>query len=190
MSDQDFNFNPPPRREAKKAFEPPPWERDQFDELNRRKQAEQETAAEQAEQADVTAALEEAAAKAAGPDETVVPTAVIGEGNVEMSSDTLVAGVADGGGDEDERIDAMLLGLKSEEPPFGRQLWKVSIVAGMVLAATGLIMTVWGVFAIAATGRTGALGSLGGGILVAFGLGFSGVGVWMAFRTLRQRGVL
>jgi len=49
---------------------------------------------------------------------------------------------------------------------------------------------IWGVFAMFATKRTGVVGSLGGGVLVVFGLIFFGVGAWMAFRALRQRGVL
>jgi hypothetical protein len=193
VSDQDFNFTPPPRREAKKkAFEPPPWERDQFDELARRKDAEQHDEAEQAEEAAVTAALEEASTKAADEaPEATAPTEGLGaEEAGELAGQRLPQPAGALGMDDDPRVEAMLQVLKSEEPPFGTQLWKVSLAAGAVLASVGLVMTVWGFFAIAATARAGALGSLGGGILVAFGLGFVGVGGWMAFRTLRQRGVL
>ena len=80
--------------------------------------------------------------------------------------------------------------MRNEDPPFGEELWKVAVAAGAVLASVGAILVVWGVFAIATVRRTGATGSLGGGILVVFGLGFVGVGGWMAFRTLRQQGVL
>ena len=176
MSDQDFNFNPPPRREAKKGFEPPPWEKDQFDELARRKEA---------EAAEVT----RAAADAELAEALVVAEVQAAEAEVHEPAPPKV-GVPGQDPDDDSRIETMLLGLKNEEPQFGRQLWKVSLAAGAMLVAVGLVIAVWGFFAIAATGRTGALGSLGGGILVVFGLGFAGVGVWMAFRTLRQRGVL
>ncbi len=43
MGDQDFNFRPPTERREPKQFEPPPWERDAFDEMARTK-AEQEAA--------------------------------------------------------------------------------------------------------------------------------------------------
>jgi hypothetical protein len=94
------------------------------------------------------------------------------------------------GVEEDPRIEAMLLGLKNEEPPFGTQIWKFSLTAGAVLVLIGAVIVVWGGFAMAAASRTGPLGSLGGGILVVFGLGFLGVGGWIAVRTLRQQGVL
>jgi hypothetical protein len=84
----------------------------------------------------------------------------------------------------------MLLGLKNEEPPFGTQIWKFSLAAGAVLVLVGAVIVVWGGVALAASSRTGPLGSLGGGILVVFGLGFLGVGGWIAVRTLRQQGVL
>ena len=58
MSDQGFDFGPaPPKREARQ-FEPPPWERDQF-EQRKREEAERE-AAEQAARAKVLAEQEAA----------------------------------------------------------------------------------------------------------------------------------
>jgi hypothetical protein len=192
VSDQDFNFNPPPRREAKKAFEPPPWEQDQFEELARRQEADQEVVSETAEEEAITAALEEATVKASD-EVTESPAVAATPGLVEAEGPPARKAVWSGAAldpDEDPRVEAMLQVLMSEEPQFGKQLWKVSLAAGAVLVAVGLVMTVWGIFAISATSRAGALGSLGGGILLAFGLGFVGVGGWMAFRTLRQRGVL
>jgi hypothetical protein len=193
VSDQDLNFNPPPRREAKKAFEPPPWERDQFDELARRQEADQAAASETAEEDAITAALDDATAKASEGAALELPTAMeptgpVGAGGRSARKAVWTGGVLDP--EEDPRVEAMLQVLKSEEPEFGKQLWKVSLAAGAVVASVGLVMTVWGIFAISATSRAGALGSLGGGILLAFGLGFVGLGGWMAFRTLRQRGVL
>lgn len=40
-----FEFTPPPRREAR-TFEPPPWEREAFEELRRKREAELAAAAE------------------------------------------------------------------------------------------------------------------------------------------------
>lgn len=182
MSDQDFNFNPPPRRDAKKAFEPPPWEQDQFEELARRKEAEK-------------AAVEVSLGSASGEALPVEPhegpplATPVGE-TAPLQTRGTQATAAAPGDDPDPRIETMLMGLRSEEPPFGRQLWKVALAAAVVLALVGAVLTVWGLFALAAARRTGALGALGGGILISFGLGFVAVGGWMVFRTLRQQGVL
>jgi len=181
VSDQDFNFNPPPRREAKKAFEPPPWEQDQFEELARLKEA-QRTAAEME--------VSSASASQEGTGAAVVTPAASGM-VTSVPADAKALQVDDSAGTEiDHRIETMLMGLRSEEPPFGEQVWKVSLASGAVLVGVGLVITLWGVFAMKATAGTGAIGSMGGGILVLFGLGFCGAGAWIAFRTLRQRGVL
>lgn len=181
MSDQDFNFSPPPRREAKKAFEPPPWEQDQFEELARRKEEEKSVA-------EIAVSLE-SPTQGAPSEEPVAQDGPIGTAYEPAGSprgETAPA-VAE---EEELRIETMMLGLRNEEPPFGTQLWKFAIAAGAVLVAVGIVIVVWGVFAISAASRTGALGSLGGGVLVIFGLGFAGLGGWIALKTLRQQGVL
>jgi len=197
VSDQDFNFNPQPRREAK-PFEPPPWEQPQFEELARRKAADQAeaeaaalalaeahgtdelTAAVQAATTQVVDAPAEEVAPARSTTPTPVATPVVSAGTKKIDSEEEL----------DPRIPAMLIGLRSEDPPFGTGLWRVPLVAGAVLAAIGVLLMIWGAFAMAAVRKTGVAGSLGGGILVAFGIVFIGIGGWMAFRTLRQQGVL
>ena len=181
MSDQDFNFNPTPRREVKRTFEPPPWEREQFEELARRKEAERIAA----EAAAGTVIEPPAVAETPEIAEQPAPKTESGKEGQDVRTKTVSAEAA-----EDARAEALLIGLRNEDPPFGEELWKVAVAAGAVLASVGAILVVWGVFAIATVRRTGATGSLGGGILVVFGLGFVGVGGWMAFRTLRQQGVL
>jgi len=197
VSDQDFNFNPQPRREAK-PFEPPPWEQAQFEELAKRKAAEV-AAAEAAAQAlaeaqgtdDLTAAVQAASSQ-------VVEEQAEQEAPQEDATADFMAATAVSAGKKkidseeelDPRIPAMLIGLSNEDPPFGTGLWRVPLFAGAVLAATGVLLMIWGAFAMAAARKTGVTGSLGGGILVAFGLVFIGIGGWMAFRTLRQQGVL
>jgi hypothetical protein len=183
VSDQDLNFYPPERREAKKAFEPPPWEQEQFNELARRKEAEKTAAA-------IAAGVTNEGPVAAGISEERPLDAPSGElARTEDSTPKAPVGT-DSGSETDPRVEAMLLGLRHEDPPFGKQLWKVAMAAGAVLALVGTVLTVWGVVAVSAARRTGALSALGGGVLVVFGLGFIGVGGWMAFRTLRQQGVL
>jgi hypothetical protein len=184
VSDQDLNFYPPERREAKKAFEPPPWEQDQFDELARRKEAER-TAAEI-----VAGAANEDPASASTTEEQPIEAPSEESAKTALYTPPITPADADQGTEEDPRIETMLIGLRHEEPPFGTQMWKVATAAGAVLALVGVVLTVWGLVAMGAARRAGAFGALGGGILVVFGLGFVGVGGWMAFRTLRQQGVL
>jgi len=184
VSDQGFNFNQPPRREAKKAFEPPPWEKEQFDELAQRKEAERVAAA----------ALAAAAARPVQP-ETAQPAAAQPEApasSVKQAAPAEQGPVASTGtaGGDDPRIEAMMRRLKEEEPPFGQDIWKVEVGAGAVLAAIGTVFVVWGIVALAETRGAGVTGSLGGVVLIVFGLVFACVGVWMMYRTLRQRGVL
>jgi len=179
VSDKDFNFIPPSRREAKKAFEPPPWEQDQFEELARRKAAEA-SAAESTTgvEAELAAETEPTPGATGSTEADAIAAAPMSEMETQDSAD------------EDPRIEAMLLGLKNEEPQFGTQVWKFALAAAAVLAAVGVVIAIWGIFAVAVSSRTGPLGSLGGSILVMFGFVFVGLGGWIAFRTLRQQGVL
>jgi hypothetical protein len=179
VSDKDFNFTPPPRREAKKAFEPPPWEQDQFEELARRKAVEKDTA-------ETAKGLEAAPVVETEPHPPAAAAVEAEAGAADSASETEVHE----GPDEDPRIEAMLLGLKNEEPQFGTQMWKFALAAAAVLVAVGAVILVWGIYAVATATRTGPLGSLGGSILVMFGFVFACIGGWIAFRTLRQRGVL
>jgi len=180
VGDQGFNFSTPPRREAKKPFEPPPWEQDQFEELARRKErevplAEKDESSEGVEEQGSEPALLAAGGQTVVQDPTREPAPKAGPGTA---------------ADEDLRVEQMLLVLKNEEPPFGAQIWRFAVAAAAVLGAVGVLMLIWGVVAIVGASRSGAMGWLGGGILVAFGIGFVGVGGWIAFRTLRQQGVL
>jgi hypothetical protein len=180
VGDQGFNFSSPPRREAKKPFEPPPWEQDQFKELARRREGEtplgeraEGGSGPEGQQPEADSSATEGRTLAQEPQREPVP-------EVRRPSSE----------EEDLRIEQMLLVLKNEEPPFGTQIWKYAMAAAAVLAAVGVLMLIWGVVAIVGASRSGAMGWLGGGILVAFGFGFVGVGGWIAFRTLRQQGVL
>jgi len=181
VSDQDFNFNPPPRREAKKAFEPPPWEREQFEELARRREDEHVVEGPTVEGEETFAAAEPVGE---------MPPAVIEVGPSAKGPGLTPQPVEGPSPEEDPRIEAMMIGLRNEEPAFGSEIWKAGIASGVVLASVGAVLIVWGVFAIAAASRAGLIGLLGGVVLLVFGFGFAGVGGWMAFRILRQRGVL
>jgi len=156
VGDQGFDFGPPDTRDARQ-FEPPPWEREQFEQLARQR-------AEQLEA--------EETARAVVEQPSVFPPVAEGESGV-----------------DDQQIEAMMIGLRAEEPPLFGGTWIVTTMAAIVLGAVGLMLLVWG-FTEAAKRGAGLTGAMGAGILVVFGLGFCGTGAWVAFRTLRQQGVL
>lgn len=177
MSDQDFNFAPPPaKRDRPKPFEPPPWEREQFDELERQKQH--------------GAVAEVAAAERVEPEQESpapeVPKREPSEaGGAPRDSD---GERPQRTGPSEESIAAMLVQLKGEEPPVIAGVWQVSLAASFVVAVIGLALSVVGVVALGK--QYGAVGSFGGFVLLLFGIGFIGAGIWVAYQTLRQRGVL
>jgi len=178
VSDQDFNFNPPPpRREAKKVFEPPPWEKEQFEELARRKEAEriaaEALAAAAAQQQIPAQPVQPAASQEAYPQEAQ-PVAPQQAASAAPVAQPPMVERAQGAGEgeaakEDPRIEAMMLGLRNEEPSFGEDVWKISVGAGAVLAAIGAVFVVWGIVALAATRGAGFAASFGGVVLTVFG---------------------
>jgi hypothetical protein len=204
VSDQDFNFRPqPPRREAK-PFEPPPWEREQFDRLARER-AEQEAAQKAAAvelaarmglaatdpQGDGTAAGQLAAVTGPRPAQ-VEPAPIedptpVTEAPVQTPAPEPVAKV--GGQVDEAQLEVLLMGLRAEEAPALNDTWMVAIISAIVTGSVGVVLLVWGLVALAKP-NMGPTGVMGGTILVVFGLVFMGIGGWIAFRTLRQRGVL
>jgi len=189
VGDQGFDFDTSERREARK-FEPPPWERDQFERLARER-AEQEAA-----EAKARAALAERE-PAAAPTTSVegpVPEGLAANGRPEdvvfpVGERTDVAGIPIHRHADDPEIAAMIVELKAEEPPALQDTWMIAAMSAIVLAAVGMVLLVWG---LAGAAKTGAkpIGALGGMILALLGMGFCGMGAWLGFRTLRQRGVL
>ena len=178
MSDQGFDFQqPPPRREARR-FEPPPWEKELF-EQRAREQAERERL--ERESAEKQAALE--AERTAGD----TPAAV---GEVEA----LQAGEAprpSGPKRElgEKQLELMMIGLRAEEPDSFTWVWLVSTAAGVVVGLVGLAIGVWGATVVArrALGQTSAFAGM---VMIAFGLTLVGIGGWLAYKSLRQQGVL
>ena len=175
MDEQGFEFQEKSRREARK-FEPPPWEQDAFEQLNREREkpAEDPGAPAQAE-----APGTEPPAQAGEAEE---PT----EERVSRQEDRREK---EAGGELDEgRVLEMLAALTAEEP---RETYdKVSYVVGAGIAVLGAVLIFWGMAALASARATGAMGFLAGAGLFAFGALFIGMGVWLVYRTLKQRGVL
>ncbi len=158
----------PERREARR-FEPPPWERDRFEELAGRDREQERTAQDlpAAEEAPPTGEREDAAS----PERRAEPAPV---GEKPPSAE----------------LDAMLLALKAEEPEALEGAWKVGLAAAVFMATLGLMLVVWGAVALARAGGAGAAGVMGSAIMTVMGALFAALGVWLGVRSLRQRGVL
>lgn len=185
MNDQGFDFHPPHQRREPKRFEPPPWEADAFQELQRKlgeEQAEEEIAS-------AIESLEADGAEAPVPANPAVDAAreaqTVGAGWAAKPDEP----VGEGGVD-DRVVLEMLAGLAAEEPPATRGVWKVAIASALLLGALGLVLVIWGVAAVVGSKTTGVVGSFGGTVLLVFGAGFVAAALWLVVRTLRQRGVL
>jgi len=169
VEDQGFDFKPGQKREAKR-FEPPPWERDAFERLQRGRELE----------AEPTPAPEAPAAQAAEEPENVA----------EGRADAWAEDRAQGAQPDEATMTEMLADLAAQEPPASRDYLGVSIGAALILGALGGMLVVWGMAALVSAGRTGWMGQVSGVGLGLFGAFFFGMGVWLLYRTLKQRGVL
>jgi hypothetical protein len=193
MGDEDFNFPPSERRETKR-FEPPPWERDAFDELSRAKEAEEGAAraAEAAQAAEAAAAIEVAAARASD---------VVAAADAEQQAATTAAsgdrgGVTQAAVEEpsvsEAQVTEMMAGLREEEPTSMQSYSAIAIALSVFTGLVGVVMLVWAraMFVSAAARGTGRVGMISGSIVAFFGALFIGLSMWVAVRALRQRGVL
>jgi hypothetical protein len=166
-----------------RTFEPPPWERDAFEELARRRKAEEDAARESAE---VLARLEAAEARKAQAAAPVVVPSTVAEG---AGSPPSGGGAAEGPSRVDEaKVVEMMAGLSLQEPRI-KAPRHVGTGAGILLAVLGLGMIVASVWLLA----TGDHKSATVGLLVmmsiamgGFGLGFSVLGGVMLYRNRLQ----
>ncbi len=180
MSDQDFNFAPPPPRRERKEFEPPPWERHLFERLAREQEPEQAQGQEVAERFVPTP----------------TPEAVVAV--KEPSTASASSAGDDSGFDEGSRLDevqlaSMLFELRAEEVPATQMYARATLAAGAILLLIGIVMVIWSFVMIAVALRRPEQGRSGvyiGMAVFVFGAGFTGTGAWFVFKTLRQQGVL
>lgn len=184
MSDQDFNFAPPPPRRERKEFEPPPWEKDEFDRLAKERGSEP--------------TVPEVVTPEPVPETPVVPEEVPPSSPAPAAVDSEVTGSEPGQPGEtaqlaDAQVAAMLFELRAEEGPANQVYAKVALIAGALLLFIGIVMVIWAfvmiVIALQRSGQ-GRNGVFIGLTLLLFGAGFTGTGAWFVFKTLRQQGVL
>jgi uncharacterized membrane protein len=180
-SDGNIHF-PPGQRRDKPMFEPPPWERDQFEEL-----AKQKAEAEQA-QAEADAALAAGLAALAEPvaEEAPAPAEPAEAREAQADQEDAVEKPEL----DPKHVEVLMMGLRSEEPRPEEAYWKISMIAGVTSALIGLVVTTWGVVALATPKQPGIGPFMLVTMLLAFGIGFMVGGAWVVFNSLRQRGVL
>ncbi len=151
-----------PNRREPRSFEPPPWELEQFERLEReRSRREQEAAPEP-----VTVPVPEPAGES-----------TVSAGSVPDEADPA-------------ELDAMFLALKAEEPPAMEGAWKFGLVSAALVGFIGLMLVVWGAVALARTVGSGPAGVMGAMIMSVMGSMFVALAAWVGVRSLKQRGVL
>ena len=166
------------QRREKPKFEPPPWEREAFDQLARRRA---QAAAEAAENvtapeagAGATVALEAGAgatvaldAGGTGAEEAVSPVA------------------PEAGAPDEAQVELMLRRLREEEESApGTE--RIAQVAGVITAAIGVAMTIVGLIELVRS-KSG-LAVLGGVTVAVFGLGSLALGAWVWMGSKRVKG--
>jgi hypothetical protein len=157
--DGDIHF-PPGRRREKPEFEPPPWEREQFEKLARDKQAEGPDSAGEPPQVSEQE-----------------PQVLVGaEGEMELQLDAA-------------RVEELMMELRAEEPRTG-QFWRISIAVGVLSAVIGLSLVTWGVVALFTPTQAKVAAMVLALVLFGFGFGLAGGGVWLILKSLRQQGAL
>jgi hypothetical protein len=176
VDEHDMDFRRPTERRDPKQFEPPPWEQDAFAELERkrlqaeeeRRRAEQEAAEDQARSEAESKPSEQPAPPEPEQAEELQPKPQL----------------------EERVVIEMLAGLAAEEPSPRQSYSAVAIVVGAGVAVLGAVMVVWAVAALVGAQRSGLVGTVAGTGLGLFGFFFFGMGLWLVYRALKQRGVL
>lgn len=173
----DAQANWHPKREARK-FEPPPWEREQFEALEQRR-AEDSPPAEQPEpgpgEARTPPVTEEASA-APEPVSAETP-AEEPEQRGRLTGNALPIPEA--------QVDTMLIQLSAEEPKVDRHLKSVGLFASAIVMLLGVSLLAQGVIAMLKARGTFA-GMIGALIVAGFGAFLGGMGLWFGMRVTRQ----
>jgi hypothetical protein len=183
------------KREARR-FEPPPWEKEAFEALARKKADEQEAlevlaaaqAAAGAPAVEPTPASQppaEAEVQSEAPALEDEPAAAAPAG---AESDAPAAPAASAAPSVDERqVKAMLLELGREETTPTSHIQLISRIASIVTGIAGTGMVIGGISALQTAGTT-PVGVMGSSALSVFGLCFVGMAVWVWVRSNRVRG--
>jgi hypothetical protein len=180
MSNGDIHF-PTGRRRDKPKFEPPPWERDLFDETSKSKQVEEP--------------ITQGAAPATEPAKVENEPARMTDLSATLSEVQLAEPEEDAGEPErpkldDNQVEVLLMGLRAEEPRPENIFRRVTVIAGVVSSLIGLALVTWGFIALATPKQSGSGTAFLVGMLLLFGFALIGGGAWVVYTSLRQQGVL
>lgn len=155
-----------PKREARR-FEPPPWEREQFEALQKRTDPAEESFPAEGERialADEAEAMMPPVTPAAKPAPAPRMPPV-----------------------HEARVEAMLIQLGAEEPRVDQHLRIVGTLSSALAMFFGLCMFVWGALAFAKSrGEIAAV--VGAMIVLGMGLVFGIMGLWFGIRVTRGQG--
>ena len=164
-----------------RGFEPPPWEREQFEELEQRR-------TEQGPAPEEVPAEEAPEPSAEQPAEADTPSPAAPESEAEPASDA--KGDAGPGGEIDEaKANELLAGLRAEEPTSAQFRW-AGIAGAVFLGMIGAVLMIWGMGALQATQGKGTQGWLGAAGTIIFGAGFIAIAGWVVYKNLQRQGVL
>ncbi len=190
-----------------RKFEPPPWERDRFDELARKRAEEEAAAAQLAADAAAAAA---AAPVAPAPEvaATVAPVAPAPAAPAEVApapqaeapvvmqpapqpvaaqAPQPAAPAARAAAVVDPEVEMMLAGLRSEEPRVFERVWIAWLVASAMFAAVGVFALYLGLAGvIRSNGSAGA--TMWSAMSDISGLAALACAIWMLVKALRERG--
>jgi hypothetical protein len=177
-----------PKREAKR-FEPPPWEREQFESLRktRDEQAETEPPAVEARQEPEPASAEEGTegAAAALAAELAAVRQEAEEHDAEPEAPAPKQAQRRAPAVPDAHVDAMLIQLGAEEPKVDEHLKVVGVFGSAVAMFFGVCMLFWGLFALMTT-RGSFAGVVGALIVLGMGAVFGGLGLWFGWRVTNR----
>ncbi len=148
-------------RTGKRAFEPPPWEREQFEELAKRRAAAEQTTTPR---------------EPAGSDETrddEPPAAATSIGRVPVAAP------------DDKATDAMLLQLSGEERTALIPVRRAGSAAALALGLVGAMVLVFGLVLAWRSRAAGPVGIVGGVTVLVMGAFIAGAGAWLWVRASR-----
>jgi hypothetical protein len=178
-----------------RQFEPPPWERDAFEALARKKAEEQDalnilaltqvaSGAPDTSIADVLIA--EAMAAKSGGASPANAVAVAGGADVSVGTRPAVAVV------DEHRVKAMLMELSKEEKADTGHIQLIARIASVITAAVGAGMLVGGLMTLAGSSQDAAkrtiTTTMASGALSVFGLCFMAIAAWVWVRSNHVKG--
>ena len=93
---------------------------------------------------------------------------------------------------DEAQVTELMAGLRAEEPTSAQSYGTIALALSVFTGLVGVVMVIWAMamFVSAKARNTGQVGVISGSIVAFFGALFIGLSMWVAVRTLRQRGVL